>query len=217
MALPCSPSCVSGAPHDQETKTPISCEMNSNLPLARQLGIWFDEMGKSTSSGRWILFITITYRTPDFPWQQGFHSTFVSKPSPYYASHLFQCLVKHLEVEIGSAVDFIVADQYGKRNGRFHQHALLAGDGLATVPVRQISAWLNEHAGYNRVLPFKSGAAYYISRFIGSAVGDAAWDVQIGGIPESRLRPTYKSGVEIVTTPEISHEALHQTLVNRRR
>jgi hypothetical protein len=54
-----------------------------------------------------------------------------------------------------------------ERFGRLRQHAILAAQGLAEYPRTKIWEWLEERAGWNRILPFEQGAAFYLSRYIG--------------------------------------------------
>lgn len=96
---------------------------------ADQMGRWIDALGADAASGRWQVFATITYATKEFPWCRGF-PLMAGRPKADFAHHLFDRFVAHLESELQSRVDYIVADQLGSINGRFHQHAILAGLGL---------------------------------------------------------------------------------------
>ena|SRR5437867_4025771 len=81
--------------------------------FANAMGSWIDELGARTSPGQFQVFGTTTFRTPTYPWQRGFPTGGAGRPSPDYAHHLFGRLVSHLERELGSTPDYVVADQYG--------------------------------------------------------------------------------------------------------
>jgi hypothetical protein len=132
--------------------------------IAEALGSWLQILGLRTQAETWVVFATITYRTLAYPWNRGFPGTGDGKPSPEFAHHVFADLIQYLEQVLGERIDYVVADQLGSLNGRFHQHALLSGKGLADYPRPKIAGWLNRRAGFARVLPFEKPAAYYLSR-----------------------------------------------------
>ena len=69
---------------------------------------------------------------------------------------------------LGARVDYVVADQFGNANGRFHQHCLLAAPGLGEYSRESIWQWLKkQRLEFNRILPFENEAAFYISRYVG--------------------------------------------------
>ncbi len=150
---------------------------------ANEMGRWIDSLSAETGPGRWQVFATVTYATKLPPWRKGFPLV-AGKPKPDFAHHLFDRLILHLESELGSRVDYVVADEFGSINGRFHQHAILAAPGLDKYPRKEIWKWLKERAGWSRILPFKQGAAFYISRYIGRDTNRCEWAVRIG---EERL------------------------------
>src|SRR3989442_8790578 len=92
------------------------------------LGRWIDALGSKTSAGKWQVFGTITYSTKSYPWCRGF-PVMAGRPKADFAHHLFDRFISHLESELLSPVDYVVADQLGSINGRFHQHAILAALG----------------------------------------------------------------------------------------
>lgn len=186
--------------------------------LAVVLGRWIEILGLRTSAATWALFVTMTYRTIAYPWQRGFPNSGDGKPSPEFAHHVFADLVTYLEQVLGEGVDYVVADQLGSLNGRFHQHALLAGRGLAQYPRSRIAGWLNRRAGFARVLPFEKPAAYYLSRYIGRGLEQTEWDLRIG----DEKVPAKKDGSipghhVIATSSELPKGVFHQGLPGRRR
>jgi hypothetical protein len=185
--------------------------------LALAWGRWLDQLGQRTSCGVWDIFATLTFRTQNLPWTRGFPNSASGRPSPEFAHTFFQLFVSHLESEMGGRIDYSVCDQYGAVNGRFHQHALLSGQGLETYPRKQIEAWLGQRAGFARVLPFQRGAAYYIGRYLGKHVREANWDVRVG---EQRMAHVSKPevwGNVVVASAEMPKGLFHQGLPGRHR
>lgn len=146
---------------------------------ADELGKWIDALAAQTLPGRWQVFATITYATKSYPWRRGF-PVLAGRPKADFAHHLFDRFIEHLEVQLLSRVDYVVADQFGSINGRFHQHAILSAPGLDIYSRTELWNWLKERAGYNRILPFEQGAAYYISRYIGRDANRCEWFPPIG-------------------------------------
>jgi hypothetical protein len=179
------------------------------------MGRWVDGLGATTAPGRWQVFGTITYATREFPWCRGF-PILAGRPKADFAHHLFERLVVHLESEIGSQVDYVVADQLGSINGRFHQHAILAGIGLDTYPRTEIWKWLKERAGWSRILPFEQGAAYYISRYIGRDANRCEWFPRIGEEQPAMRRPEI-GRVNVVRSAEVPRIYFKQSYKERKR
>jgi len=126
--------------------------------------------------------------------------------------------VSHLERELGSTLDCVVADQYGALGGRFHQHWILAGNGLDAYPRREIWEWLKERAGWSRVVPFERGAAYYISRYIGRDAQRCDWKVRIGREPSiERPPPRALGGLDVARSSYMRREFFHNTLTRWHR
>ena len=183
--------------------------------LSHQLGCWVDQLGAATAPGEWQVFATITYRTKEYPWQRGFPRDGTGRPKADFAHHLFDRLVSHLEHELSSRLDYVVADQLGSIHGRFHQHAILAADGLRDYPRKQIWEWLQERAGWSRVLPFEKGAAYYISRYVGRDINRCDWTLRIGE-PSPRANHL-KRGTDIVISSMLPKNFFHNNLIGRKR
>jgi hypothetical protein len=109
-----------------------------NRCLATFMGRWIDGLAKQTSSGRWQLFGTVTFRTPNYPWQKGFPVGGSYKPSPNFVHRTYDQLIRYLEGRIHSPVDYVVADQLGAVNGRLHRHFILAAPGLDKFPRNEV-------------------------------------------------------------------------------
>lgn len=186
--------------------------------FAKVMGSWIDDLGGRTRPGQFQVFGTTTFRTPTYPWQRGFPTGGGGRPSPDYAHHVFDRMVSHLERELDSALDYIVADQYGALGGRFHQHWILAATGLDTYPRTEIWKWLKQRAGWSRVVPFERGAAYYISRYIGRDAQVCDWNLRIG--PELSVQPLLPhvpGKLVVARTPDMPREFLHNTLARWHR
>ena len=181
--------------------------------LAHLYGKMIDEMGSKTSAGGWQKFGTVTFRTPEFPWIRGFPSNSSFRPTPEFAHQTFSKLVRHLESVLGQRVDFFVADQLGTANGRLHQHFVMAAPGLDDLHPRSISNWLDENAGFNRILPFRHGAAFYISRFF-ARDAQCDWNFRVGDSPASEPIPKSVGRVDVARSVDLPGGFFHS---NRRR
>jgi len=53
--------------------------------IADVRGRWLDVLSLRTCVGTWILFVTLTYRTPAYPWKRGFPGSGAGKPNPEFA------------------------------------------------------------------------------------------------------------------------------------
>jgi len=171
----------------------LGCQCNGCV--TNVFGRWVDSLGLLTSPGLWQLFLTITFSTPNYPWQRGFPKSGTGRPDPIFAHHLFDRLILHLEEAISSRVDYVVADQFGELNGRFHQHAIIAGEGLDRYSRTEIWRWLKERAGWSTVLPFEHGAAYYISRYIGRDARRCEWSLRVGARQLVDIQPALGGGL----------------------
>jgi hypothetical protein len=183
---------------------------------ADHLGRWIDALGSETGPGRWQVFATITYSTKSYPWCRGF-PVLPGRPKADFAHHLFDRFVSHLESELCSRVDYVVADQLGSINGRFHQHAILAAPGLDTYPRTEIWRWLKERAGWSRILPFERGAAFYISRYIGRDANRCDWYPRVGEEQPSMQKQAEIGRVNIVHSADLPREFFKQGYKERKR
>jgi len=185
--------------------------------LSYHMGRFIDSMGCQTDSGEWQVFATITYKTKNYPWCRGFPTGGSGRPKAEFAHHLFDRLIVHLESELRSRVDYVVADQFGDRLGRLHQHAILAAQGLAEYSRKQIWEWLKEHAGWSRVLPFEHGAAFYISRYIGRDMNRCEWNLRIGDRQLCDLDVSAIGGVVVAESDNMPKAFFHNSYIARKR
>jgi hypothetical protein len=184
--------------------------------LADHLGRWIDALGSVTGPECWQVFATITYSTKSYPWCRGF-PVLPGRPKADFAHHLFDRFVLHLESELRSRVDYVVADQLGSINGRFHQHAVLAALGLDTYPRTEIWKWLIAQAGWSRILPFEQGAAYYISRYIGRDANRCDWFLRVGEEQPVMQKQAEIGRVNIVHSADLPREFFKQGYKERKR
>lgn len=177
------------------------------------MGKWIDDLAKETSTGAWQIFGTATFRTPNYPWQRGFPMGGSFKPSAHFAHGTFDKTVMHLEKKLGAPVDYVVADQLGSANQRLHQHFILAAPGLDRYPRTAIWKYLFDKAGFNRILPFEQGAAYYIGRYIGRDVANCEWDLRLASHPPVPPMPVLIGRTEIVRSVDMPKEEYKKNAV----
>jgi hypothetical protein len=177
----------------------------------RVLGNWLDDLGTRTCVGRWLLFVTITYRSTEYGSVRGLGASGTGRPSSAFARYVFHLFSDYVERCVGAPIDYVIADQYGSRAGRFHQHALVAGRGLERCPRRDLENWLLRNAGYSRVLPFARGAAYYVGRFIGREAPGLEWDLRISGETENRSRSVDVGRTVVAKSADLPSDLFHQT------
>jgi len=146
------------------------------------MGAFIDELGKRTRAGRWLWFATLTYRTPHFPWARGFPIE-QPVPSAEFAHHLFARMIHWIEGQVHCQVDYFVTDQFGAIGGRLHQHCGLSWPGLFEYRWKDLQEMLWKNAGFNRILPWKQDAGYYIGRYIGRDAERCHWDFRVGVEP----------------------------------
>jgi hypothetical protein len=172
------------------------------------LGKWLDTLGSQTEAGEWELFLTLSYRAGT-GWGNG------DKPVPDFGHFCFKSFVSELSVELGSRVEYVLADQRSELRGRFHQHSLLAARGLDAYPRRELENWWRVRAGWSRVLPFQQGAAYYLARYIGRNLETADWKVEVG----NPIAPAqHEIGRKVIaTSTAIPSELFHQTFPRRKK
>jgi hypothetical protein len=162
---------------------------------AKVMGHWIDSVGAATERGHWQLFITIAYSTISSPGLRPLRMD-SSEPKANFACEVFDRFIWYLEHELIARVDFAVADQFGTIGGPFHQHAILSGAGLERYSRKKVGQWLQENAGWSRILPFNKSASFYISRYIGSNANCCEWEVRIGP-PEPSIPEPPVGGVTV--------------------
>ncbi len=185
--------------------------------LGNAYGKMIDGLGSQTAVGNWGIFGTTTFRTPHFPWCRGFPSSSSFRPNADFARHIFGKFIFHLEYELGERVDFVVADQLGHINRRLHQHFVLAAIGLQRYSCLEMSNWLEQHAGFCRILPFEKGAAYYISRFIGRTIDSCDWNLRIGEPPVDVSDPKPAGKVDVTRSVDLPSHFFHLNFTRRFR
>jgi len=146
------------------------------------MGAFIDQLGGRTAAGRWKWFLTLTYRTRDFPWSKGFPIE-QPQPSSEFVHHFFERMICWIEHQVHCRVEFFTVDQFGEKGGRLHQHCGLSWPGLFEYRWRDLQEKLWKEAGFNRILPWRMDAGYYIGRYIGRDAGRCHWDFSVGSEP----------------------------------
>jgi hypothetical protein len=167
---------------------------------AQALGTWFDDLAAETELGVWLWFLTITY---------------AEKPSAGFGGYCFEAFISQLSSQLGARVDYVLSDQYGRLNDRYHQHALLSARGLRSYPRSELEAWFRRKAGWCRALPFRNGAAYYLANYIGRHLETADWQLQVGN--EIKRAPHGVGRTVIVASAELPSGLFHQNFRGRKR
>ena len=139
------------------------------------------------------------------------------RPKADFAHHLFDRLISHLEAELGTRVEYVVADQFGDINGRFHQHAILSAVGLDTYQRKEIWKWLKERAGWSRILPFVQGASQYVSRYIAKDVNRCEWSLRVGDEPNEVKRSTSVGRTVVVRSAAVKRQIFKDGCKKRKR
>lgn len=186
------------------------------LCYADRTGAFIQTLGQRTEARRWLWFLTLTFRTPPFPWARGFQ---VEQPEPHadFVHHFFAQMIRWIEGQIHARVEYFVADQFGEIGGRLHLHCGLSWRGLFEYPWKDLQEMLWKRAGFNRILPWEMDAGYYIGRYIVRDAGRCDWDFRVG---TESVRPPIPVGRRVVAdspVPDDSSKAYRQTLRNWHR
>lgn len=149
------------------------------LCYSDRMGGFIDRLGRRTAAGRWLWFLTLTYRTQHFPWAKGFP---IEQPGPCadFAHHFFARMILWIERQVHSRVEYFVADQFGETGRRLHSHCGLSWPGLFEYRWKDLQEMLWQEAGFNRILPWEMDAGYYIGRYIGRDAERCHWDFSVG-------------------------------------
>jgi hypothetical protein len=185
--------------------------------LCDRMGQMMDKMGTRTFAGRWLWFITMTFRTADHRWQRGF-PMLEFRPDQAFVSHFFERAMQRIENQVGGPVEYFLAHQFGSQNGRLHLHCGVSWpDTLFEWRWKSFQEWAWENAGFIRILPWQQPAAFYLSRYIGRATSDCHWDFRVG--PEPALRPMPVGRQVVAISPDVdgSSACYRQTLARRHR
>jgi hypothetical protein len=181
------------------------------LCFADKTGEWIDDLGHRTGGRVWFWFLTLTFRTRDFPWARKFPIQ-QPRPSPDFVNHCFDRMIVWIEREVQAQVDFFVTHQFGEVAGRLHLHCGLSWPGASEYRWKDLQAKLWNEAGFNRILPWKRDAGFYIGRYIGRDAARAHWDFRIGS---ELVRPTPDVGKQIVAVsaaPDDSSREFRRTM-----
>lgn len=183
------------------------------LCFSDRMGEFVDSLGASTEAGRWLWFLTLTFRTPHFPYRRGFP---VEQPLPNadFVEHFFDRMLRWIAQQVHHSVEFFVAHQFGEVGGRIHLHCGLSWPGLFEYRWKDLQTMLWKDAGFNRILPWERGAAYYIARYIGRDADRANWNWNVGveSAPLRLLRPIGRSVISASPVPDDSSRAYRQTM-----
>jgi hypothetical protein len=181
------------------------------LCYADRMGRFIDELGGRTAAGSWKWFVTLTYRTPDFPWSSGFPIE-QPQPSSEFVGHFFARMIRWIEREVHCRVEFFSADQFGDTGGRLHQHCGLSWPGLFEYRWRDLQRMLWKEAGFNRILPWKLDAGYYIGRYIGRDADRCNWDFRVAEEPP---RPRIPVGRQVVAVSNALPASAYRNTLGR--
>jgi hypothetical protein len=204
---PCAPC---RARRRRKHKASCSCY----LCFSDRMGELIDNLGRLTTAGGWLWFVTVTFRTPSFPWIRGFPIE-QPQPSPDFVHHFFDWMIRWIEREVHHRVEFFRADQYGEIGGRIHLHCGLSWPGLFEYRWKHLQKMLCEKAGWNKILPWEKDAGYYLGRYIGRDAHRANWDWRVGNqsAPARPHLPVGRTATVLSRTPdEASSSSYRQNL-----
>jgi hypothetical protein len=170
------------------------------------MGEFLDQLGRRTVARRWLWFLTLTFRTPHFPWMRRCP---IEQPEPCadFVHHFFERMIRWIEGQVHSRVEYFVADQFGEIGGRLHLHCGLSWPGLFEYRWKDLQQMLWKEAGFNRILPWEKDAGYYIGRYIGRNVGRCEWDFSrpVGAEPVRMLPSIGRQVVAVSAAPPDEH------------
>jgi hypothetical protein len=179
------------------------------LCYADRIGAFVDQLGRRTAAGSWLWFLTLTFRTPHFPWVRRFP---IEQPEPCadFVHHFFARMTQWIEQQVHSRVEYFAADQFGESGGRLHQHCGLSWPGLFEYRWKDLQQMLWQDAGFNRILPWEKDAGYYIGRYIGRDAERSHWDFRIG--PESMRSPVPVGRTVVVPSADLPSSEFRNVL-----
>ncbi len=182
--------------------------------LSKRMGAYIDDLGKHTATGRWLWFVTLTYRTPLHPWGRGFPRPHPG-PSPEFVHHFFTYMISWIERQVHCPVEYFVADQYGEEGQRLHQHCALSWPALFEYRWKYLQRMLWKSAGFCMILPWRRDAGYYIGRFIGRDAERCQWDFRVG--PEPARSPVQVGRVVVAPSAPLPSSEFRKVLRRRHR
>jgi hypothetical protein len=180
------------------------------LCYADRMGEFIDQIGQRTAAGRWLWFLTLTFRTPTFPWGRGFPME-QPQPSPDFVRHFFDSMISWIEREVHCRVEYFLVHQFGETGGRLHLHSGLSWPGLFEYRWKDLQSMLWKGAGFNRILPWKEDAGYYVGRYIGRDAERSDWDFRAGRGSVPTPRAVGRQVVVHSRVPDDSSQTYRQT------
>src|SRR5260370_14818784 len=87
------------------------------LCYADRMGKFIDDLARRTVAGHWLCFVTLTFRTPYFPWAKGFPIE-QPKPRPDFVHHFFSRVISWIACQVHGRVEYCVVDQFGETGWR---------------------------------------------------------------------------------------------------
>lgn len=185
-----------------------------SLCYADRMGAYIDRLGRHTAAGRWLWFVTLTYRTRAYPWGRGF-PVGGTRPHPDFVHGFFERMIRWIEGQVHTRVEYFVADQLGERGGRLHQHCGLSWPGLFEYRWKHLQQMLWKNAGFTRILPWKKHAAHYIGRFIDRDAETYQWGFRVG--PEPVRSPVKVGRVVVAPSAPLPSSEFRKILRRRHR
>jgi hypothetical protein len=183
-----------------------------SLCLCDRMGQMVDRLGGRTFAGRWLWFITMTFRTADHRWQHGF-PMLQFRPDEDFVNHFFERAITRIEHEAGGPAEYFLAHQFGSQNGRLHLHFGVSWpDTLFEWKWKAFQEWVWRKAGFIRILPWQQAAAFYLSRYIGRSIGDCHWDFRVG---LERVPKPVSVGRQVVAVSANVSSANYHRVLNR--
>jgi hypothetical protein len=175
------------------------------------MGEFIDILGQRTIVGHWLWFLTLTFRTPQFPWTRGFP---MEQPAPFpdFVNHFFDRMIAWIEGQVHGRVEYFVVHQYGEVGGRLHLHCGLSWPGLFEYRWKDLQEKLWKDAGFNRILPWEKDAGYYIGRYIGRDAERAHWDFRIGPEPVRQPVEVGRQVIVVSRAPDDSSREFRKTM-----
>jgi hypothetical protein len=180
------------------------------------MGAFVDTLGSKTQAGEWLWFLTVTFRTPHFPYRRGFPME-QPRPNADFVEHFFNWMIRWIEREVHCSVEFFVAHQFGEQDGRLHLHCGVSWPNLFEYRWKELQAMLWKNAGLNRILPWEKDAGYYIARYIGRDAHRAhwRWNVAATSPPARLLKPIGRIVTLPSRTPDESSSAAYRMTAGR--
>jgi len=181
------------------------------LCYADRMGGFVDSLGQRTLAGRWLWFLTLTFRTPNFPWARGFP---MEQPAPFpdFVNHYFERMIVWIEGQVHGPVEYFVVHQCGEVGGRLHLHCGLSWQGLFEYRWKDLQEKLWKDAGFNRILPWERDAGFYIGRYIGRDAERSHWDFRVGPEPVRQPVEVGRHVIVVSRAPDDSSREFRRTM-----